>query len=320
MTLTELARLAHVSTSTASKAFALSPEVNEQTRNMIFDIAKANGCFKKFYSSEYPGLFFAILCPEFESTYYTAFVSETQKSLSRYNAEIAVASTGFDIKTEERLIEYYQRYNTADGIIIIDGYTDLTQKSEIPIVAVNHLPNFKGLINVSVGTQKSITSMIEHWAKAGVREIGFIGDYYTEVRLNSLKNALSLANLPINEDFFITTKERLEDCGYAGAHKLQERGRLPRALLCAYDRIAIGAIRAFSELGIKVPDDVAIFSIDDAPFAQYSTPSITSISPKVDEVCQPVVTSLMAKIKGEPFESEIDIDCELKLRESSVIK
>ena len=320
MTLTELARLAHVSTSTASKAFALSPEVNEQTRNLVFDVAKANGCFKKFYSSEYPGLFFAIICPEFESTYYTALVSEMQKALSCYNAEIAVASTGFNIKTEERLIEYYQRYNTADGIIIIDGYTEISQKSEIPIVTVNHLPNFKGLINVSASAQESIISMIEHWAKAGVREIGFIGDYYTKVRLNSLKSALAHTNLPINEDLFIVTKERLEDCGYVGAKKLTASGNLPRALFCAYDRIAIGAIRAFLELGVKVPDDIAIFSIDDAPFAQYSTPSITSISPKVNEVCQAVVTSLMAKIKGEPFESEIEIDCELKLRESSVIK
>ena len=52
MTITELARLAHVSTSTVSKAFALSPEVNEQTRNMVFEVAKANGCFKKFYRTE----------------------------------------------------------------------------------------------------------------------------------------------------------------------------------------------------------------------------------------------------------------------------
>ena len=68
MTLTELARLAHVSTSTASKAFALSPEVNEQTRDMIFRVAKINGCFKKFYRQEYPGLSFAVICPEFDST------------------------------------------------------------------------------------------------------------------------------------------------------------------------------------------------------------------------------------------------------------
>ena len=320
MTLTELARLAHVSTSTASKAFAFSPEVNEQTRNLIFEVAKANGCFKKFYSSEYPGLFFAIIFPEFESTYYSAFISALQKALSHYNAEIAVASTGFDRKTEERLIDYYSRYNTADGIIIIDGYTALKSSSDIPIITVNHLPAQKGHTNINVGSQKAIRTIIEYWANAGVTEIGFIGDCYTEIRLNSLKQALELSNLPIREDLFITTNERFEHCGYAGARRLIANGKLPRALFCAYDRIAIGAIRAFSEMGINVPDDVAIFSVDDAPFTTYSTPSITSISPRIDEVCSAVVNSLMAKIKGEPLESEITIDYELKLRESSVIK
>jgi DNA-binding LacI/PurR family transcriptional regulator len=46
MTLTELARLAHVSTSTASKAFAQSSEINQETKEMIFEVAKQNGCFK----------------------------------------------------------------------------------------------------------------------------------------------------------------------------------------------------------------------------------------------------------------------------------
>ena len=48
MTLTKIAQLAHVSVSTASKAFSMSNDVNEQTREKIFAIAKENGCFKKY--------------------------------------------------------------------------------------------------------------------------------------------------------------------------------------------------------------------------------------------------------------------------------
>ncbi len=319
MTLTELAKLAHVSTSTASKAFALSPEVNEETRNMIFDVAKANGCFKKFYRSEHPGLFFAIICPEFESTYYSAFIAEMQKYLSKYNSEVAVASTGFDGKTEQRLIEYYQRYHTADGIILINGYTALTHKSEIPIATVNCHLSCKGCIDVNINSQKSMNQMIKQWVDAGIRDIGFIGDCYTNERLKYLTSAIENAGLPITEEFFVTAPERFEQCGYLGAKELMLRGKLPRALLCAYDRVALGVMKAFSECGVKIPEDVAIFSVDDAPFAQYTTPSITSISDKVDEVCRRIAISLMAKIKGLPYEAEIESECELKLRESSKI-
>ena len=319
MTLTELAKLAHVSTSTASKAFAMSPEVNEETRTMIFDVAKANGCFKKFYRSEHPGLLFAVICPEFESTYYSAFISEMQKYLSRYNSEVAVASSGFDKKTEERLIEYYQRYHTADGIILINGHTDLNSKGEIPIATVNCHLNCKGCINVNINSQKSMNTMVKTWFSAGVREVGFIGDCYTDQRLEHLKAALEFTGITAEEKFFVSAPERFERCGYLGATELISRGRLPRTILCAYDRIALGAMRAFDEHGVKIPEDIAIFSVDDAPFAEYTTPSLTSISDKVDEVCRTIATSMMAKIKGLPYESEIELECELKLRKSSEI-
>lgn len=319
MTLTELARLAHVSTSTASKAFALSPEVNDQTKDMIFEVAKANGCFKKFYRSEYPGLLFAIICPEFESTYYSDFISEMNGYLSHYNSEVAVAATGFDGETEQRLIEYYQRYHTADGIILINGFTALPERGDVPIATVNCHTGCEGVVNVKIDLQKSINSMIESWVTAGVRDIGFIGDRYTSQRLRHLKSALKNYSAPIHEEYFVAASGRFEECGYRGAVELIARGKVPRALMCAYDRIAIGAMRAFSERGINIPGDVAIFSVDDAPASAYSTPSITSVSHKVDELCPTLATALMARVKGEEYESEIMFEGELKARESSRI-
>ena len=319
MTLTELARLAHVSTSTASKAFALSPEVNEQTRDMIFEVAKENGCFKKFYRQEYPGLVFAVICPEFESTYYASFISEMQKYLSKYNSEVAVAATGFDGATEQRLLEYYRRYHTADGIILINGFTPVESSGEIPIATVNCYRGCKGSINVNVTSQNPINQMISDWKDQGVTEIGFIGDCYTGQRLKSLKKALEENSLKKIEEHFVSTNERFEASGYLGAKELIARGKLPRAVLCAYDRIALGAMRAFSERGIRVPDEVAVFSIDDAPGSAYSTPSLTSVSHRVDEVCRAVAKSLMAKIKGEPYEEQMEFECELVRRESSRI-
>jgi LacI family transcriptional regulator len=319
MTLTELARLAHVSTSTASKAFALSPEVNQETRNMVFDVAKANGCFKKFYRSEYPGLLFAIICPEFESTYYSSFISEMQKYLSKYNSEVAVAATGFDGATEQRLLEYYRRYHTVDGIILINGFTPVESNSEIPTATVNCYRGCKGAINVKVNSHNLINEMVSEWKSKGVCEIGFIGDCYTGQRLKSLKKALEENSLKKIEEHFVSTNERFELSGYLGAKELIARGKLPRALLCAYDRIALGAMRAFSEKGIRVPEEVAMFSVDDAPGSAYSIPSLTSVSHRVDEVCRAVAKSLMAKIKGEAYDEELEFECELIRRESSVI-
>ncbi len=319
MTLTELARLAHVSTSTASKAFALSPEVNVETRNMIFDVAKANGCFKKFYRTEHPGLSFAVICPEFESTYYSSFIAEMQKCLAKYNCEVSVASTGFDRQTEERLIEYYERYFTVDGIIVINGITDFETKNEIPIVSIDCYGKVKGTINVKKDLQIPVNSVVEKWKSAGVREIGFIGEAHSGARCKRLEGAMEKEGLTVNKDYFVLSDRRFEEGGYLGARELYSRGKLPRALLVSYDRMAFGVLRAFSELGVRVPEDVAVVSVDDAPSSEYMTPSLSSINHRVADICSIVADSIMSLIKGEPYESENSVVCEFRERESSRI-
>ena len=320
MTLTELAKLAHVSTSTASKAFAQSSEVNEQTRNMIFEVAKRNGCFKKFYRSEYPGYVIAVICPEFNSTYYSNLISRMQECLAKYNSEMCVAATGFSVETEAKLIEYYDRYNTVDGIIVINGGSTIPDSRCIPVATVSRYSDNAGDINVVLNLSAPLDEAVVRLLESGAESYGFIGDRYTGSRLERYKRVLSKHGIAINDDFMVATEGRFEQCGYDGATELISRGKLPRAILCAYDRIAYGAMRAFSDKGIKIPDDVAIFSIDDAPNSEYLTPSLTSITHAIDETCAAISEALVKKIKGEPFAEEIKIACTLSWRESTEIR
>ena len=319
MTLTELAKLVHVSTSTASKAFALSSEVNAETREMIFEVAKQHGCFKKFYRLEYPGLVFAVICPEFESTYYSAFISEMQKCLAKYNSETTVASTGFSIEAERRHLEYYQRYHTVDGIILIDGRTNVNPKSEIPIATVNHRAEGSGAINVKKGMRAPIFQAVENWVKAGVKDIGFIGDPCTNGRRSRVYDAIESYLGEVNTDYFVRSDARFERGGYLGALELMDRDKLPRAVICAYDRMATGALRAFADRGLKVPEDIAVIGIDDAPASSYTTPSLSSINHRLEQTCKALATALISKIKGEEYPDVINITCKLNERESSKI-
>ena len=78
ITLSKIAKLAHVSVSTVSKAFSGSSEVNEQTRNLIFEIAKQNNCFKKYYNTKYPRYVIAVISPEFKSSFYSLSEGEAE--------------------------------------------------------------------------------------------------------------------------------------------------------------------------------------------------------------------------------------------------
>jgi DNA-binding LacI/PurR family transcriptional regulator len=156
ITLSQLAKLAHVSVSTVSKAFSMSEEVNEQTREEVFRIAKEYGCFKKYYKAKYPKTVIAVICPEFQSRFYSDALTALQQYLSDRNCEICVASTDFSAEKRRDLLRYYNQYTTVDGIIIIDGHMELDMDMELPVAVVGSVVAGRADINISSDSSKAL--------------------------------------------------------------------------------------------------------------------------------------------------------------------
>ena len=70
MTMKILAKLSGVSVSTVSKAFSGSKEISAHQREHIFQTAKENGCYEKYYKPRFEKPVIAVICPEFQSGYY----------------------------------------------------------------------------------------------------------------------------------------------------------------------------------------------------------------------------------------------------------
>ncbi|MGH3516474.1 MAG: LacI family DNA-binding transcriptional regulator [Haloechinothrix sp.] len=66
--------------------------------------------------------------------------------------------------------------------------------------------------------------------------------------------------------------------GYHGVRRLLDEGRRPRALICANDRLALGAYQALQEKGLRIPDDVSVVSFDDSELASWLRPQLTSVA------------------------------------------
>ena len=320
MTLTELAKLAYVSTSTASKAFSMSTEVSEQTRNMIFDIAKKHGCFKKFYRAEYPDCVIALICPEFDSSYYSELISAFQERLAFHNSELTVAETGFSSKNAEKLVKYYDKYQTVDGIILINTSTPKAHNGAIPIVTVGRLSGNTGDIDIKIDNSTPLYDAIRHFKDMGISQIGFIGDSFTGSRerifRSAYKEILGSESVPA----VVKSSKRFEIGGYAALKKMIKEKTLPRAIICAYDRIAFGVMRAAAEEGLKIPEDIMLVGFDDAAISAYHTPSLSSINPSIKETARAACDNIIAKIRGEEFSASVNINCPLILRESSMKK
>ncbi len=310
LTLSKLAKLAHVSVSTASKAFSMSREVHEETREEIFRIARENGCFKKFFNAKYPRLVIAILSPEFESRYYNGFLLELQKLLSSYPCEICAATTDFSAERERAYLEYFGKYTAVDGIINISSGPE-SAKTEIPTVTIG-----SGGIRVSLlpGMEEAFSCL----AAQGIRHVGFLGESLTEGKRQGFLSCVRKFSLPLEERWVCVVPERFEAGGYRAMEQLLSAPKLPRAVLCAYDSMAIGAMRCARDHGLRIPEDIAFIGMDNLPESQYLDPPLSSVDMHTDRICQEAVRVLMERINGGDAEP-CTIPSTFVLRESAKI-
>ena len=195
MTLSKFAKLANVSVSTASKAFSGSREVNEETREMIFAIAREQKCFKKFFNAQYPKLVVAVLCPEFESLYYTRCLAFVQEKLDEYHCEVCMASHRFLPDRVKSLLEYYDRYAKVDGVIVMDAKGYEPEYVGLPVVFLNPEEEPKSFPGIIIEQEKALDEAVSYLQKHQVETVGFLGETLTPKSLEQLQLAMKKQNL-----------------------------------------------------------------------------------------------------------------------------
>lgn len=317
ITLSKIAQLAHVSVSTASKAFSMSNEVSEQTRNEIFKIAKEYGCFKKFYNAKYPKYVIAVICPEFQGQYYSGMVAALQNSLGEMGCEVCVASTNFSGETEQELLEYYHHYSNVDGIVVIGGKVLISSSYEIPLVSV--MPAYHQPAGVCLHTNYvgALEEVVEHLKVNGVEKIGFIGETKTGPKLEGFRAAMEKNCLPCQ--WVIVNEERFEKGGYLAMDQLLQCRELPQAVICAYDHMAIGALKRMNEAGISVPGDMLVAGMDNIPEAAYLVPGLTSVDFGNADICRQAAKCMVDLLDGKDVEKDQYFGTQVYFRESTEI-
>ena len=94
-------------------------------------------------------------------------------------------------------------------------------------------------------------------------------------------------------------------------------GPRPTALFCISDLMAIGALRAFYEVGVRVPDDMAVVGFDGILLGQFTTPSLTTMNQPREEMGRLAAEKLFALLDGhQQMPSEHVLSAELLIRES----
>ncbi|TKR31178.1 LacI family transcriptional regulator [Luteimonas gilva] len=330
----DIAHLAGVSQPTVSRALRGSPMVNEETRRRILAIAEQlNYKVDKNASSlrrQHSGTLALLLFedPTSDESHINPFFLPMLGSITR-----ACARHGQDllISFQQLSDDWHADYadsNKADGLILL-GYGDyLAYQGKLEKLVEQGtqfvrwgavLPGQPGLSigcdNLGGGRQAG-----EHLASLGRKRVAFLGDassHYPEFhdRYLGCDQALREAGAAMDPALQIDA-ESSEDSGYAAARLLLDRDAAFDAVFAASDLIAIGALRALAERGLRIPEDVAVIGFDDIPAARIATPALTTVFQDTNRAGELLVEALVGLVNGEPTES-MRLPTSLVVRKSS---
>ena len=156
--------------------------------------------------------------------------------------------------------------------------------------------------------------------RAGHRRIGYInGEPSMEAsrqRLRGYRQALTTADLPFDPEL-VRNGNWQPASGYENTHALMRLPSRPSAIFCGNDLMALGCYEALRELGLKIPDDVAVMGYDDREIARHLHPPLTTVVLphfEMGTIAAELLFDMAARLAARP--DQIKVECPIVERKS----
>ncbi|GHU99858.1 LacI family transcriptional regulator [Clostridia bacterium] len=211
------------------------------------------------------------------------------------------------------------RNNLADGIILLSPARGAIEYfSDLPVaVCCESHPSYT-CMQSDIDNEKAAADAVKYLIGLGRKTVAFLGANHVSgfERERGYRRALLEAGLDVNE------RAMMPDCvsyenGRAATLELMERGIRPDALFTCSDIIAMGALRAFEESGVRVPEDVAVMGFDDLIYSKMHSPALSTVRQPCREMGRTAFGLLDGVLNGGATPKRTVLRHELIIREST---
>jgi DNA-binding LacI/PurR family transcriptional regulator len=262
-----------------------------------------------------------VLVPELSDGYTTQVLAGVEEFLIEEGYFYLTASH----RRKPDLIEEYPRLlmeRSVEGFIVID--TIMEKSLPLPVVVVAGHRKIEGVTNVVLDQKRAAELALRHLYQLGHRKIAFMrgGSHSSDAddRWNCLMAVAKDMKLTVLPELTVQLELRVStpELGFGPANELLCRGIDFTALVSFNDIAAIGAIRAFMNQGLRVPEDISVVGFDDIQGAAFHNPSLTTIRQPLHEMGAVAARILLQRIRGQAtFPDVVPIHPELVIREST---
>jgi LacI family transcriptional regulator len=325
----QVAALAGVSATTVSHALNGRRPVSEATRRRVLDAIEELGYRPNVVARGLRAgrsLTIGLVIPDITNPFYPVLARGLQDVLGPAGYDEIVTNTNGERDLERHALDKMIS-RQVDGIAFAVFHThadDLRPVIDagIPVVRLGGRQALPGVDLVHSDDEGSAAEAARYLLRGGFRRIAFVCGPAAEgpaaERVAGYRAALAEAGVAVDPELVVYT-EFSRAGGAEGVGRLLELPVPPDAVMCANDMMAIGAVDAARERGLRVPDDLAVMGFDDIEAASLVTPALTTMANPAREIGRACARLLLERISGTVAgpSTEVIIPARLVRRQSA---
>jgi len=268
--------------------------------------------------------------PGLGERYFADFADAVIRNAADAGIRVLIETTDGDHDAELALIRGGSGLLT-DGLIMaaisVGADDHRTPRADYPIVLVGDRETAGWVDHVGFPNRTSVQAAVEHLIAIGRRRIALVGadprgggTPTTELRLRGYLDALEGAGIPVDPALIIPVAWT-RDSGEQVANALVDSGEpLPDGIFAMNDSTGLGLLRGFRRRGVAVPEQVAVIGFDNIAESRYSTPSLSSVAPSLDQIASTALAMIaeqLADSDGTRLPQQRHTDFAIAVREST---
>ena len=289
ITIKDIARKLNISVSTVSRALRGSADINQETKKAVIELAaeldyQPNSIALSLVKSKTNII--GVIIPDIAIPFFASAISGIQEVASEAGYNIMICQSSESEQIEKNNTQALMSSRVAGLIVSVssqtqnfDHFTSLHRKG-VPLVFFDRVIEDLDVNKVIVDDYDGAFKAVEHLIEQGCKRIAHLAGpenlRITNNRKNGYLDALKKHNMPVDMSL-VTHVDFSRDRAMAATHQLLNLPDRPDAIFTISDRVAIGAILAIKEIGLRIPDDIAVVGFGNEATSAILDPALTTV-------------------------------------------
>lgn len=222
---------------------------------------------------------------DFNDPFFGALIRQIQTQAHEHDYSLVLAGFLSRIPDEQDLQALHK--HSIDGLIVLGSDTEarwLRDFLHLPVARIGHGSETEQSVRITVDEADAARQLVEHLAARGRKRLLYLSGSQPAHRLRQA--AFKKTALATGMEFSAVASKQKDsfDAGRQATQQLLETAMDADVLVCATDRIAMGALHALADAGVGIPGHLAVTGFDDIPFASQFIPPLTTVRQPLAEM------------------------------------